>query len=94
MIIPIEIKGEWHSDLWTAVQNQLIPRYTKIKETMGFGIYLVLWVGGAEQPTARDGGKKPVTHSELEAKLHNHLPKDDQTRIAVRVLDVTRPRHL
>jgi hypothetical protein len=88
--IPIEIKGEWHSALWTAVQNQLIPQYTKQKETDGFGIYLVLWVGGTEQPTARDGGKKPATSSELESRLRNNLPKDTQMQIAVRVIDVSR----
>jgi hypothetical protein len=89
--IPIEIKGEWHSELWTAVQNQLIPQYTKQKETEGFGIYLVLWVGGTEQPAARDGRKKPATSSELESRLHNNLPKDIQKQIAVRVINVFRP---
>lgn len=91
MTIPIEIKGEWHSQLWTAVRNQLIPQYTMQKDTEGFGIYLVLWVGGVEQPPARDGGKRPMTSAELESRLHSHLPKDIQPQIAVRVIDVTRP---
>lgn len=90
IVVPIEIKGEWHSELWTAVQNELISQYTKQNETLGFGIYLVLWVGGTEQPAARDGGKKPATSSELESRLHNNLPKDIQKQIAVRVIDVAR----
>lgn len=89
--VPIEIKGEWHSELWTAVQGQLIPQYTTQKETEGFGIYLVLWVGGSEQPPARDSGKRPLTSTELKSRLHSHLPKDIQPQIAVRVVDVTRP---
>ncbi|MEY4316680.1 MAG: hypothetical protein RI902_488 [Pseudomonadota bacterium] len=89
--VPIEIKGEWHSELWTAVQSQLIPQYTKQKETEGFGIYLVLWVGGTEQSPARDGGKRPLTSTELELRLHRYLPKDIQQQIAVKVIDVTRP---
>ena len=89
--VPIEIKGEWHSELWTAVQSQLIPQYTKQKETDGFGIYLVLWVGGTEQSPARDGGKRPLTSTELELRLHRYLPKDIQQHIAVKVIDVTRP---
>ena len=89
--VPIEIKGEWHPELWTAIQTQLIPQYTKQKETEGFGIYLVLWVGGAEQPAARDGGKKPATSAELESRLHGLLPKEDQKRIAVRVINITSP---
>ena len=68
--VPIEIKSEWHSELWTAVQSQLIPQYTKQKETEGFGIYLVLCVGGTEQSPARDGGKRPLTSTELELRLH------------------------
>jgi hypothetical protein len=91
IIIPIEIKGEWHPDLWRAAQSQLIPQYTKQKETDGFGIYLVIWIGGSEQPTARDKGRRPTSPLDLESRLHNHLPKTDQHLIAVRVLDVTRP---
>ena len=91
IIVPIEIKGEWHPELWRAVQSQLIPRYTKQEETDGFGVYLVIWIGGSEQPTARDKGRRPTSPFDLESRLHNHLPKTDQQRIAVRVLNVTRP---
>jgi hypothetical protein len=91
IIVPIEIKGEWHPELWRAVQSQLIPQYTKQEETDGFGIYLVIWIGGSEQPTARDNGRRPTSPLDLESRLHNHLPKTDQQRIAVRVLNVTRP---
>ena len=89
--IPIEIKGEWHSELWKAVQSQLIPQYTRQEEANGFGVYLVIWIGGSEQPTARDNGRRPTSPSDLESRLHNHIPKADQQRIAVRVLNVTRP---
>ena len=91
IIVPIEIKGEWHPELWTAVKSQLIPQYTRQKETDGFGVYLVIWIGGSEQPTARDNGRRPPSPSDLESRLHNHIPKADQQRIAVRVLNVTRP---
>jgi hypothetical protein len=89
--IPIEIKGEWHSDLWKAVQSQLIPQYIRQEEANGFGVYLVIWIGGSEQPTARDNGRRPTSPSDLASRLHNHIPKADQLRIAVRVLNVTRP---
>jgi hypothetical protein len=87
--VPIELKGEWHTELWTAIQSQLIPQYTRQTETNGFGIYLVLWVGGTQQPVARDGGKRPLESNELESRLHSSLPKDAQDRIAVRVIDIT-----
>lgn len=91
MIVPIEIKGEWHPELWTAVQKKLIPQYTRQEESDGFSVYLVIWIGGSKQPVARDNGRRPTSPSELESRLHNHLPKVDQQRIAVRVLNVTRP---
>lgn len=87
--VPIEIKGEWHPGLWTSVQNQLIPQYTRPRETDGFGIYVVLWFGGAEQPPPRDGGKRPATSSDLESRLYNYLPEEDRKRIAVKVIDVS-----
>lgn len=74
-----------------AVQSQLIPQYAKQKETDGFGIYLVLWVGGAEQPKTRDGGKKPLSPTELETRLRNQLSKDIRQLIAVRFIDIARP---
>jgi hypothetical protein len=91
IVLPIEIKGEWHSELWTAVQSQLIPQYTRLAETDGYGIYLVLWVGGSEQKKARDGGKKPVSPSELESRLSACIPKESQRQIAIRVIDITKP---
>ena len=89
--IPIEIKGEWNPDLWTAVQQQLMPKYTLNREAGGFGIYVVLWFGGTLQPAARDGDKKPTTPTELQTRLHKHLPEDIQKLIAVRVIDVSIP---
>lgn len=88
-VVPIEIKGEWHPALWTSIQSQLIPQYTKQRETDGFGIYLVLWVGGSEQPGARDGGKKPSIPKELESRLRRGLPQNVRSHIAVRVIDIT-----
>ncbi len=88
-VIPIELKGEWHTELWTAIQSQLVPQYTRQRETDGFGIYLVLWVGGTEQPVARDGGKRPSKSNELQSRLRSSLPKDIQDQIAVRVIDIT-----
>jgi hypothetical protein len=90
-VLPIEIKGEWHPKLWTSVQTQLIPQYTGPKETQAYGVYLVLWVGGLEQPAARDGWKKAVTPNELELRLHKNIPQESQKRITVKVIDVTGP---
>jgi len=91
IVLPIEIKGEWHAELWTAVQSQLIPQYTRLAETEGYGIFLVLWVGGSEQKGARDGGEKPISPSELASRLSACIPKESQSQIAIRVIDITKP---
>jgi hypothetical protein len=89
--IPIEVKGEWHPELWTAIQKQLVGRYTRAPGCAGLGIYLVLWFGGGYQPSARDGGSKAKTPQDLEMRLQEYLPRDLQGQITVRVIDVTPP---
>ena len=43
--VPIEIKKNTHSDLWSAMHDQLIRYYCSDPDTDGFGIYLVFWFG-------------------------------------------------
>lgn len=89
--IPIEIKGEWHPELWSAIQDQLVKKYTQSPACDGFGIYLVLWVGGSEQPPPKDGGKKAVSPVELQNRLAATLPQDLKGKVSVVVLDVSWP---
>lgn len=42
--LPIEIKGQWHAEVWTAAAQQL-QNYTREYHSDGRGIYLVLWFG-------------------------------------------------
>ena len=44
MNLPIEIKGQWHNEVWTAASDQL-QNYTREYHSNGRGIYLVLWFG-------------------------------------------------
>jgi hypothetical protein len=44
MNLPIEIKGQWHDEVWTAATEQL-QNYAKEYHSDGRGIYLVLWFG-------------------------------------------------
>ncbi len=87
---PIEIKRESHPGLWTAVSEQLVPKYTTLPAADGHGIYLVLWFG--RQPI-RTGpwGDAPTSPGELRRVLEEMVARDDASRIAIRVLDVTRP---
>ncbi len=86
--LPIEVKGEWHPYLWSGIQDQLINQYVNSRSD-GYGIYLVLWVGGEYQPSPKDGGKKATSPGDLEARLQAMVPIAHQSQIKVVVLDVS-----
>lgn len=88
--VPIEIKREGHPELWTAVSEQLIPRYTAMPEAAGRAIYLVLWFGHSN--TARPPkGIRPETREQLHRRLVENLTPEERDRVEVRVLDVRPP---
>lgn len=92
MDLPVEVKGQWHREVWTAALAQL-QNYTRDYRAQGRGIYLVLWFGriAGKNPPTIDGKQAPQTAQEMEALLHEQLTGklSDFTRIFV--LDVSRP---
>lgn len=90
--VPIEIKRDDNSTLWKSLRDQLMGQYTVSPKTSGYGIYLVLWFGWGDQASHKDGGKKPSSPTELQARLEAQLDPDERRRVFVRVLDVSWPR--
>ena len=88
--IPIEIKKNSHRDLWSALRNQLIDLYTTDPATSGYGIYVVLWFG-PDGTTRRPDGSPPATPEDLRRVLETELTPDEARKIAVIVMDVTKP---
>ena len=88
--VPIEIKKNGHRYLWRAVRSQLIEKYTTDPATSGYGIYLVLWFG-ADGTTRPPEGGRPATPQELQQRLERGLTPDEARKIAVIVIDVTKP---
>ena len=91
--IPVEIKKNTHAELWTAIQDQLIDKYTTDPETGGHGIYVVLWFGSEasgypRHPTDHD---RPTTTEELAQRLNESSSHEQRRTISVVVLDVTKP---
>ncbi|MCQ3808700.1 MAG: hypothetical protein KTV16_15740 [Acidimicrobiia bacterium] len=91
--IPVEIKRQYHPDLWTAIHDQLTAKYTTDPATGGHGIYLVLWFGSEviscpPHPKSRD---RPSTPAELERRLKESMSHEQRRTISVVVLDVTKP---
>ncbi len=89
--VPVETKMSSSRDLWTAVTDQLIPRYTRDPRSDGRGVYVVFWHGPehARRPTPE--GKPADTPDELQERLTQQLAAEAQRKISVIVLDVSPP---
>ena len=86
--IPVEIKKDSNRSLWSAVTDQLIPRYTTAPESSGFGIYLVLWFGRGQMPVPPKG-RRPKSPEELCTRLEERLSDLHRHKIRVIVIDVS-----
>jgi hypothetical protein len=92
MNLPIEIKRHYHSELWTAPQEQLIEQYTRDPGTGGRGIYLVLWYGTDCKPVRRPPSNipRPGTAEDLEKALKLVIPDEHKELIQIIVFDVSK----
>ena len=90
--VPVEVKSSNSRDLWSAVQNQLIAKYTRDPGAGGYGIYLVLWFGNESKPCQMpESGTRPRNAADLEERLRDNLTPDEARLISVRVIDVQGP---
>ena len=87
--VPVEIKKSTHRDLWRAIREQLIAKYTRDPGADGYGIYLVFWFGteGCPMPPS---GKRPTSAHELQERLLDTLSPDEKFKISVCVIDVSK----
>ena len=93
IMVPIEVKGQWHKDLWTAADRQLDLLYTNDYRAER-GIYLVLWfgAGSAKRPKRPPLGIEPPQSAEqLQSVLTEQSVTTREGRTEVFVLDLTRP---
>ena len=89
--MPVEIKRSNHPDLWRAIEDQLIHKYTRDPGAQGHGIYLVFWFGQADCQRHPAGGK-PSSAAELAERLRKTLTPEQARKITVVVIDVSDPR--
>lgn len=89
LAIPVEIKKNSHRDVWRAVDQQLVARYTRAPESEGYGIYLVLWFGPDHMKVVPPCGRLPKTPEELSARLEEQLTPEQRARIGVVVIDAS-----
>ena len=90
--VPVEIKRSCHGDLWTAIREQLIVKYTRDPGAEGFGIYLVFWFGDTERcrPT-KCSDWTPENAEDIRWKLEQGLSDREKALISVCVVDVSVP---
>lgn len=94
--MPIEVKGQWHPELWHGADAQLDQLYIQDWRADGRGIYLVLWFGDREQTNKRlvspgRGADRPRTPNELRALLTARSRAALEGRVIVFVLDLADP---
>ena len=87
--VPVEIKKSSHRDMWSAVRNQLIAKYSRDPDAGGSGIYLVLWFG-EKYCQLPESGIRPSNATELEERLRGTLTPEEARRISICVVDVSR----
>ena len=92
--LPVEIKGQWHRDVWNAASDQLDANYTRDWRADGRGAYVVLWFGDVPKKRLRphpDGLGRPETPEALWQMLIDRLPEERRSQIDVFVIDVSVP---
>ncbi len=88
--VPVEIKKNSHRKLWSAINDQLIAKYTIDPDTDGYGIYLVFWFG-EEYTQPPPSGTRPTNAKEMEERLEVLLSSEEARKISVCVIDVSIP---
>ena len=92
--LPIEIKGQWHSELWNAASEQLARKYLSDWASEGCGVYIVLWFGHDSDKSLTkppNNTTRPQTAKQLQEMLAEDLPDDLTSRIDIYVIDVSKP---
>ncbi|GAA5105696.1 hypothetical protein GCM10023211_04720 [Orbus sasakiae] len=87
-LLVIEVKGQWHKELYSAAKKQLYERYAIHPNAADQGIYLVLWYG----KHVEIAGKKSSTINspeELKDSIEKEIPKELIGKIDVFVLDLS-----
>ena len=92
MKLVVELKRDYHSAVWGAIQEQLERFYTRDPEAQGYGIYVVLWFGSKRTsaiPLPPPQHKRPDSARAMQEILQALIPAERRHKIAAVVLDVS-----
>lgn len=93
--LPIEIKGQWHPNVWTAACDQLEENYSRSYRANGRGIYLVVWFGSVVGKNPPKSGYKthPSSCEEMLTMINERAPRAISSKTKIFVLDVSKPQN-
>lgn len=93
--LPMEVKGQWHPEVWSAAKDQLEQQYLIDWRSQRSGIYCVLWFGPVPSATRRklkappNGLETPSSAEKMRLMLIELLPQSLRPLIDVVVIDFT-----
>ena len=95
LMLPIEVKGQWHRELWHAADTQLSRLYSTDWRAERKGIYLVFWFGSNVPENKKlqildEADKQPASAEELRLALIENSTEARQGNIEVFVMDMVR----
>tara|TARA_R110002110_G_scaffold198480_1_gene408807 strand:+ start:148 stop:4224 length:4077 start_codon:yes stop_codon:yes gene_type:complete len=88
-LLVVEIKGQWHRELYTAASIQLHERYSIHPDAAQQGIFLALWFG-SEVDVAGRNNTSIQNADELRGLILQQMPMSLHDSIDVVVLDLSR----
>lgn len=93
--LPMEVKGQWHKDVWDAASGQLDAQYLLDWRSEERGIYCVLWFGDLPAKSQRrlkpppNAEAVPVSAAAMQLALVSGIPEARRPLIDVVVLDLS-----
>lgn len=87
-LLVVEVKGQWHRELFTAASAQLHERYSSHPDAAQQGIYLVLWFGPGVSLAGRQT-HEVTSPAELKDMIEQRISPDIRGLIDVVVLDLS-----
>lgn len=95
MQLPMEVKGQWHPEVWRAATDQLDLKYLIDWRSEQRGIYCVFWFGDLPSKSGRrlqappEEVNTPTSADEMRKVLIELIPEARRAMIDVVVLDLT-----
>ena len=95
LLVPLECKGQWHKEVWTAASSQLENYYSIHHQAAEKGIYVVFWFGphvpkGKKLKAPPKHFARPSTSNDMKLALQAALLGSKRNEVSIVVLDLAK----